>query len=498
MIPWIGGKYRQSKWIYETSIKNLAENGNIKTYVEPFSGAFWNYLRTDIYKYVNNIVYNDKNKFLVNLFYTVKNKRSELLEVTKNMKPANNVEFERNKEVVFKVANGDFEIGNIEVAKSYAYAQLHAYNGNTITPGMKHSKDKKKFGSFIRKLDGTAQNVKNFFEKMNSITSINNKDYKEVIKENDNEDTLFYVDPPYFNKERFYGFNDFNKKEHIELAKILKNIKGKFVLSYYYFNGIEELYPKDKFYYFKKEFTKTSSKNADKGEEIIICNFNPADYEIEVANNVEYKSKSKSKKSKRIITKEKEVANSKTKKTRKKRVSKTDKVIKLLENLVDKFNKIENRLDDIEKEIIDIKKDIKELKENRKEIKVANNIDYKKDEIKVVNETKDINNNNIEIKPANNVNYKVNRNIETIKISTFNENKSLIKDIINNNIEIRPVNNVNYEPELIVKVVNKRDNKIYKIYKNYLLNNINNITIKLNKVLNNNLYTPNAPNLIIS
>jgi DNA adenine methylase len=492
MIPWIGGKYRQAGWIYETAIRGLLENGNIKTYVEPFSGAFWNYLRTDIYKYVNNIVYNDKNKLLVNLFYTVKNKRNELLEVAKNMKPANNVEFERSKEVVFKVANSDFEIGNIEVAKSYAYAQLHAYNGNKITPNMKPSKDKKKFGSFIRKLDGTAKNVKNFFEKMNSITSINNKDYKEVIKENDNEDTLFYVDPPYFNKEKFYGFNDFNKKEHIELANILKNIKGKFVLSYYWFDGIEELYPKGKFYYFSKEFTKTSSKNGSKGTEIIICNFNPADYEIKVANNINYKSKSK--KSKKIITKENKVANSTSKKTRKKRVSKTDKIIELLENLVDKFNKLENKLDEIEKEVKEIKKDIKELKDNRK-VEVANNIDYKKDEIKVVNETKDINNNNIKIKPANNVNYKVNRNIE-IKIGTFG--KSLIKDIINNNIEIRPVNNVNYEPKLIVKVVNKRDNKIYKIYKNYLLNNINNITIKLNEILNNNLYTPNSPNLIIS
>lgn len=45
--------------------------------------------------------------------------------------------------------------------------------------------------------------------------------------------TFFYLDPPYFTKEHLYKREDadyFN--QHEELAKTLKQIKGKFLLSY--------------------------------------------------------------------------------------------------------------------------------------------------------------------------------------------------------------------------------------------------------------------------
>ena len=60
-----------------------------------------------------------------------------------------------------------------------------------------------------------------------------NKDYKEIIKEFDNKDTFFYCDCPYLGKELYYKNHPFLTKEHhIELSNILKNIKGKFLLSY--------------------------------------------------------------------------------------------------------------------------------------------------------------------------------------------------------------------------------------------------------------------------
>jgi DNA adenine methylase len=491
MIPWIGGKYRQSKWIYETSIKNLVENGHIKTYAEPFSGAFWNYLKTDIYKYVNKSVYNDKNKFMSNVFYCVKNKREQLIKEFEKMKPANNVDFERSKKIVFNnvenAVNFKFRLGNVEVASAYAYSQTHSFSGCKITPGMKLSPKVSKFGTFLKRIKDENSDISNFKEKIDKL-SVNNKDYKEVIKENDNEDTLFYVDPPYFKKEFFYRFHDFKRDEHKKLAKVLKNIKGKFILSYYYFDGIEELYPKDKFHYFSKEFSKSSSnkKNKDKGTEIIICNYNPSDYKVEVANNVDYKS-------------------NEVKKTRKTRVNKTDKIISLLENLTDKITKLETKLDNLEKEVNELRSNVKETKK----IEVVNNVDYKKDEIitkdvevktsKKIRETKDIIN-NIELRPINNVNDVINNlrsNPKHFNVLADVEFKRVVNNTLNIDNNIEPINNIDYEPKKL-KVINKRDNRINEVYKRYLLNNINNITIKLNEVLNDNLYTPNSPNLRIS
>jgi len=60
-----------------------------------------------------------------------------------------------------------------------------------------------------------------------------NKDYKEIIYSYDVSDVFFYIDSPYYLKEFYYKNHDFNtKNKHIELSIILKNIKGKFLLSY--------------------------------------------------------------------------------------------------------------------------------------------------------------------------------------------------------------------------------------------------------------------------
>ena len=47
------------------------------------------------------------------------------------------------------------------------------------------------------------------------------------------------------------------------MAEVLNKIKGKFLLSYYYFDGIEELYPNCKF----------DSKITIMGTELIIMNY---------------------------------------------------------------------------------------------------------------------------------------------------------------------------------------------------------------------------------
>jgi DNA adenine methylase len=68
MISWIGGKSQISRWIIPFIPKD------IKTYCEPFSGAYWVYLKMDLTNYPNldKVVYNDFNDYLVNLFMCAK------------------------------------------------------------------------------------------------------------------------------------------------------------------------------------------------------------------------------------------------------------------------------------------------------------------------------------------------------------------------------------------------------------------------------------------
>ena len=72
--------------------------------------------------------------------------------------------------------------------------------------------------------------------------------YETIIDTYDNDDTLFYCDPPYFKMEDYY-VQDFQRHQHKELAEKLKSIKGKFVLSYYDFPDLETWFPKHEYFW---------------------------------------------------------------------------------------------------------------------------------------------------------------------------------------------------------------------------------------------------------
>lgn len=70
-----------------------------------------------------------------------------------------------------------------------------------------------------------------------------NIDYKEIIKYFDGRNTFFYIDPPYYGNEKYYENHTFlTKYDHIELSNIIKNIKGKFIISYQDRSLIRKLY----------------------------------------------------------------------------------------------------------------------------------------------------------------------------------------------------------------------------------------------------------------
>ena len=71
---------------------------------------------------------------------------------------------------------------------------------------------------------------------------IHHLDYKEVIQMYDSPETFFFLDPPYYAKEQFYGLpNKFNSF-HEELREFVTSIKGNFAMSYERCRYIEKLY----------------------------------------------------------------------------------------------------------------------------------------------------------------------------------------------------------------------------------------------------------------
>ena len=114
-------------------------------------------------------------------------------------------------------------------------------------------------------------------EHFNRISEFRLGDFEDVIKEFDGPTTYFYVDPPYWKTENYYSNHDFDREDHERLADCLKGIEGKFSLSYYDFQLLNEWFPKEEYKWEKKEFAKAAAakkgKTQNMGEELLIMNY---------------------------------------------------------------------------------------------------------------------------------------------------------------------------------------------------------------------------------
>ncbi|MGN0519949.1 MAG: DNA adenine methylase [Candidatus Fimenecus sp.] len=89
----------------------------------------------------------------------------------------------------------------------------------------------------IRKLFGLIQELQ---DRMANVV-VENQNFETLIKHYDRPDAFFYLDPPYFSTEDMYEVG-FGWDDHVRLRDTLKNIKGKFLLSYNDCTKIRELY----------------------------------------------------------------------------------------------------------------------------------------------------------------------------------------------------------------------------------------------------------------
>jgi len=55
--------------------------------------------------------------------------------------------------------------------------------------------------------------------------------YQDFIRRYDSDETLFYLDPPYYRCEHYYGKDLFHRDDFDTLAKLLGEIQGRFILS---------------------------------------------------------------------------------------------------------------------------------------------------------------------------------------------------------------------------------------------------------------------------
>lgn len=281
MISYIGGKARISKWIEPFISKD------IETYVEPFSGMFWVFFRMDLKNYPNlkTVVYNDFNGLNANLFSCCKDYNRLWDEISKY--PCQQLGVSETPQIYSEMfgqyQNELFNSSGIviteenkyEVAAKYVYVLTQIFSGSK--PETSNYMDYKgkyrcKVLIFLDKLKD-----KKYREHFDRITFVENLDFSDVIQKYDSEKTYFYVDPPYWKTENYYSNHDFDRNDHERLANVLKNVKGKFSLSYYDFPLLREWFPKTEYVWEMKEFAKAAAAKSgvkqNMGEELLIMNY---------------------------------------------------------------------------------------------------------------------------------------------------------------------------------------------------------------------------------
>jgi Site-specific DNA methylase len=191
-----------------------------KTYVEPFCGS----AKLFFAKTPSQVeVLNDKNKLIANLFYCVSFHFDEFYQKVSTL-VYSRVLYDMFKQDVETLA--DLKIPDVDVAvKTY-------YLFNTSFAG-------KVFGGFG--VSKTKNEAKSFHNKISSLHLIHERlknaqiecsDFEEVIRRYDSEDTFFYLDPPYYGAELYYDAN-FTEEDHKRLLSLLKQVRGKWLLSGY-------------------------------------------------------------------------------------------------------------------------------------------------------------------------------------------------------------------------------------------------------------------------
>lgn len=253
-LIWFGGKGKTAHHI----IRRFPPH---KCYVEPFGGAAHVIAQKTP---VDVEVYNDIDEAVVN-FLLVANTRTEELIKALDAIPYSRALYEKWKRE---------EPPKDELARAVRFFYLNrsgiakgnADEGYCTNTGWRHSHST----NTARAYYNAVQLIREFSKRMKNVM-IDNRDFREIIRVYDSPNTLFYVDPPYIGRERYYAGN-FTEKDHRDLAYMLNHIQGKAVVSYYDDPLLLELYPNWRRETYQAARQVVNGKN-NTAQELILLNF---------------------------------------------------------------------------------------------------------------------------------------------------------------------------------------------------------------------------------
>lgn len=256
-FPYVGGKTVLADWI----IEHLPQH---TVYVEPFGGSASVLLN----KPRSNIeVYNDLDGDIVQFFEVARERTDELAEWVHKTPYSE----ELHQEWARAFYAGERPDDPVERAGRFLFLRYTQFAGKYRNKsGFKRDTARTRVGdSSVWR--GVPERIDAVCDRLQGV-SIQNQHFREIVEFYDGEDTVFYLDPPYLDKEASYLVTDF---EHEELEAALAGIDGYAIVSYTdrpegMYDGWAEVT--------RAHYHDSGAKKDQEEEQVterLICNFDP-------------------------------------------------------------------------------------------------------------------------------------------------------------------------------------------------------------------------------
>lgn len=209
---YIGGKRQLARRICE-QINTVPH----KIYAEPFVGMGGIFFRRTTAPRAEFI--NDRSGDVVNLFRILQRHYPQFMD-TLRFQITSRREFERLK------ASDPETLTDLERAARFLYLQRLSFGGKVV--GRTFGVDRG--GSSRFNLTTLAPLLQDVHERLSGVV-IENLDWAAFIDRYDRSETLFYLDPPYWGTEDYYGKAFFGRDQYEVMAERLGRLAGRFILS---------------------------------------------------------------------------------------------------------------------------------------------------------------------------------------------------------------------------------------------------------------------------
>lgn len=249
-LSYIGGKNRLARQIIALFPKHT-------TYVEPFAGG----AQVFFHKEPSQVeVLNDLDFEIVNFFRVCQWHYQELIRYLQFC-PAS-----RRLHELLSTTRPE-TLTDIQRAGRFLYLQKNSFGGLVVRRHYHYG--------VVQRTNYRPENIPEIIERVHTRlrgAQIECLPYEQILDRYDRSTTLFYLDPPYWNR-KLYRFN-FTGPDFVALEGRLRRIKGRFVLSLNDHPTVRQLFAK--FRVLECDVSYTAQRQAARRyHELLVMNFSP-------------------------------------------------------------------------------------------------------------------------------------------------------------------------------------------------------------------------------